>query len=59
MYLRVVSLHPDSKVQGANMGPSWVLLAPDGPHAGPMNLAIRVGNCITAPVQVKRPAGLQ
>ena len=23
------------------MGPTWVLLAPDGPHIGPMNLAIR------------------
>ena len=34
--------NPDSKVQGANMGPTWVLLAPDGPHVGPMNLAIRV-----------------
>ena len=32
----------DSKVQGANMGPTWVLSAPDGPHVGPMNLAIRV-----------------
>ena len=27
---------------GANMGPTWVLSAPDGPHIGPMNLAIRV-----------------
>ena len=34
---------PDSKVHGANMGPTWVLLAPDGPHVGPMNLAIRDG----------------
>ena len=32
---------PDSKVHGANMGPNWVLSAPDGPHIGPMNLAIR------------------
>ena len=24
---------PDSKVHGANMGPTWVLSAPDGPHA--------------------------
>ena len=31
---------PDSKVRGANMGPIWVLSAPDGPHVGPMNLAI-------------------
>ena len=34
---------PDSKVHGANMGPTWVLSASDGPHVGPMNLAIRVG----------------
>ena len=32
---------PDSKVHWANMGPTWVLSAPDGPHVGPMNLAIR------------------
>ena len=24
--------YPDNKVHGANMGPTWVLLAPDGPH---------------------------
>ena len=24
------------------MGPTWLLSAPDGPHVGPMNLAIRV-----------------
>ena len=35
-------IYPDNKVHGANMGPTWVLLAPDGPHDGPMNLAIRV-----------------
>ena len=33
--------YPDSKVHGANMGPNWVLSAPDGPRVGPMNLAIR------------------
>ena len=32
---------PDSKVHGANMGPIWVLSAPDGCHVGPVNLAIR------------------
>ena len=32
---------PDSKFHGANMGSTWVLSAPDGPHVGPMNLAIR------------------
>ena len=31
----------DSKVHGAIMEPTWVLSAPDGPHVGPMNLAIR------------------
>ena len=31
----------DSKVHGANMGPTWVLSAPDGPLVGHMNLAIR------------------
>ena len=35
---------PDNKVHRANMGPTWVLSAPDGPHVGPMNLAIRVSN---------------
>ena len=35
--------YPDSKIHGANMGPTWVLSAPDGPHVGPMNLAIWVG----------------
>ena len=37
----VVVYNPDSKVHGATMGPTWVLSAPDGPHIGPMNLAIR------------------
>ena len=35
-------LYPDSKVHGANMGPTWVLSAPDVLHVGLMNLAIRV-----------------
>ena len=30
---------PDSKVHGTNMGPTWVLSAPNGPHVGPMNLS--------------------
>ena len=33
--------YPESKVHRAKMGPTWVLSAPDGPHVGPMNLAIR------------------
>ena len=32
--------YPDSKIHGANMGPTRVLSAPDGLHVGPMNLAI-------------------
>ena len=32
---------PDIKTHGVNMGPTWVLSAPDGPHVVPMNLAIR------------------
>ena len=35
--------NPDSKVHGANMGPTWALSAPDGPHVDPMILAIREG----------------
>ena len=30
----------DSKVHGANVGPTWVLSAPGGSHVGPLNLAI-------------------
>ena len=32
---------PDSEVHVTNMGPTWVLSAPGGPHADPMNFAIR------------------
>ena len=35
-----IDMVPDSIV-GANMGLTWVLSAPDGPHVGPMNLVIR------------------
>ena len=48
----VFNTDPDSKVHGANMGPTWVLSAPDGPHVGPMNLAVRgviLDHVITAP----------
>ena len=37
-----VHVFPYIKVLWANMGPPRVLSAPDGPHVGPMNLAIRV-----------------
>ena len=36
----------DSKVDGANMGPTWVLSAPDELQVGPMNLAIRTGPAV-------------
>ena len=38
----IKSLYENVVIHGANMGPTWVLSAPDGPHVGPMNLAIRV-----------------
>ena len=34
--------YPDSKVHGANVGPTWVLSAPDWPHVGHIYLALRV-----------------
>ena len=40
--LKKSHVYPDSQIHGANMGPTWVLSAPDGPHVGPMNPAIRV-----------------
>ena len=42
-YQRIIpALHiQDSKVPGANTGPTWVLSAPDGLHDDAMNLAIR------------------
>ena len=45
----VMVIFPDSKVHGANMGSTWVLSAPDGPHVGPMNLAIMVNLLRTVP----------
>ena len=38
-YLILLSV-PDSKVQGANMGPIWGWQDPGGPHAVPKNFAI-------------------
>ena len=32
--------YPDSKINGANMGPTWDREDPGGPHVGPMNNAI-------------------
>ena len=42
IYLQDCS-YPDSKVQGANMGPTWGRQDPGGSHVGPMNIAIWVG----------------
>ena len=36
----VYHAHPNSKVDGANMGPTWGGQDPGGPHVGPMNFAI-------------------
>ena len=44
--------NPDSKVHGANMGPTWVLSAPDGPHDGPTNLAIREADLVVCGVKL-------
>ena len=40
--ISILKLYPDSKVHGANMGPTWVLSAPDGPYVGPIHLALRI-----------------
>ena len=47
--LTLMDPFPDSKVHEANMGPTWVLSAPDGPHVGHMNLAIRVVSLLGTP----------
>ena len=41
----------DSKIHGANMGPTWVLSAPGGPHVGPIYLVIRDPHAAMAPCQ--------
>ena len=41
IYLVDSHTSPDSNVHRANMGPTCVLSAPDGPHVGPMNVAFR------------------
>ena len=35
-----VSCHPDSKIHGVNVGPTWGRQDPAGPHVGHTNLAI-------------------
>ena len=41
-YWAIPNNYPDSKVHGANMGPSWGRQDPGGPHVGLMNFAIWV-----------------
>ena len=41
VYITEIVKTPESKVHGANMGPTWALSAPDDPHVGPTNLTIR------------------
>ena len=41
IYMATVSIGiPDSKVHGANMGPTWGQQDPGGPHVGHVNLVI-------------------
>ena len=37
---QLLGVSPDSKVHGANMGPSWGRQDPDGPHVGSIDFAI-------------------
>ena len=39
-YWLVIDWTPDSKIHGANVGPTWGRQDPGGPHVGHMNLAI-------------------
>ena len=43
----ILFIIPDSKVHGANMGPTWLLSAPGGPHVSPINLAISDSTNVT------------
>ena len=48
LYLRILChIFPDSKIHGANIGPTWVLSAPGGPHVDHMNRAIWVYKWLT------------
>ena len=43
-----LGIYPNSKVQGANMGPIWGQQDPGGSHVAPMNFAIWVVLTVTA-----------
>ena len=47
-----VTISPDSKFHGANMGPIWGRQDPGGPHVGPMNFVIWEGMCVSLRVLV-------
>ena len=38
-FYKMICRYPDSKVHGANVGPTWGRQDPGGPHVGPMNFA--------------------
>ena len=40
-FVSAAGMVPDNTVHEAHMEPTWDLSAPDGPHVGPMKLAIR------------------
>ena len=42
--------YPDGKVHGAYMGPTWGRQDPDGPHVGPIILAIWVSLLSSYPI---------
>ena len=44
--------NPDSKVNGANMGPIWGRQDPGGPHVDPMNYDIWEGSMRFGDIQV-------
>ena len=52
---QIMKTNPDNKVHGANIGPTWDLSAPDGPHVGPMNLAIREGFVDSSSIAMSNP----
>ena len=48
----------NSKVYGANMGPTWVRQGPGRPHVGPMSLAIWVATCVLSVLMTKVIQGM-
>ena len=44
--------YPDSKVHGANMGPSWDRQDPGGPHDGPIKFVIWINQVNQGPFAI-------